>query len=178
MARTTQQVINIGRVSKIYAANGLGNGQLHGGLNDVDLPRMIRAVGKGLEKLYAYDPTNEDIDTISNFLISICKDAAKAEANIVGGGALPIVLGTTPPSPLDWIVSASSIPLATGDASCTLTQFRGYSNLNFARGGITQYTSDPGGGATYYSWDSSSCLFQLLGTTPEATLGESMRISL
>jgi len=178
MARTTQQQIDIGNASCIYAANELRNGKRHGGLNDVGLPTMIYVVREGLERLYDLDPTNEDITPLGNFLISICKDAAKAEVNIVGGGALPIVLGTTPPSPLDWVVSASSIPLATGETSVTLTQFIGYSNLNFSRGGTTQYTSDPGGGATYYSWNSSSGLFQLLGTNPEAVLGESMRISL
>jgi hypothetical protein len=176
--RTVQQQIDIGNASCIYAANELRNGKRHGGLNDVGLPTMIYVVREGLERLYDLDSADADLDTIGNYLISICKDAAKAEANIVGGGALPIVLGTTPPAPLDWIVSASSIPLATGETSVTLTQFIGYSNLNFYRGGIAQYTTDPGGGATYYSWNSSSGLFQLLGTSPEAVLDESMRISL
>lgn len=172
MARTVQQQIDIGNASSIYAANGLRNGKRHGGLNDVGLPTMIYVVREGLERLYDLDNTDEDLDTIGNYLISICKDAARAEANIVGGGSVPTISPVTPIAPLDWIVSASSTPLADGESSVVLSDFIGY-NINFSRGGILQFTTNPGDGSNYYSWNRITGLFQIVGP---AQLTEQMRI--
>lgn len=173
MSITTQQIINIGRACKIYAGNGLRNGQRHGGTNDTGLPNMIFYVGKGLEYLYDLDSDNEDIGNLENFLIAICKDAPRAEAAIVGGGGLPTLITPTSPAPLDWVVSASSIPLATGESLATLSTFIRY-QINFSRGGIIQSTTDPGGGGTYYSWNSTTGAFALINGA--AQVDEPMRI--
>ena len=172
MARTTQQVINIANSSCVYASNELSGGKFHSSSLDKRLPSLIYAVRQGLEWLYELDPAHEDILPISNYLISICKFSDKAEANMGSGGALPIVLGTASPSALDWIISASSTPLATGETSVTLTQFIGY-DINFIRGSLTQYTTNPGDGSTYYSWNKTSGLFTI---SSAASLGEQMRI--
>jgi hypothetical protein len=183
MSRTVQQEIDIANVSCIYASNELQNGKPHGGLLDQRLPSLIHAYRQGLEWLYELDPTSDDLDTLGNYLISICKDAARSEAAIIGGGSVPGVLPNPGlPQPLDWIVSGSSsisAPLATGDLSVILdgtnntVDFRGY-NIEYARGGQPQYTTDPGDGSTYYSWDRNTGLFTI---STAAGLGEPMRIS-
>jgi hypothetical protein len=65
--------------------------------------------------------------------------------------------------------------LATNDTSATLTAFIGY-NIDFFRGGISQYTTDPGNGGTYYTWDRTTGLFTLYNGA--AGEGEQMRISI
>jgi hypothetical protein len=77
--------------------------------------------------------------------------------------------------PIDWIVTPTSTPLATGQTTTILTQFIGH-NINFFRGALTQYTTNPGDGSVYYSWNKVTGQLQLLGTTPEAQEGERMRI--
>lgn len=96
MARTTQQIIDIGWASSIYAANELGGGKRHGGSIDWKWPILLHLVTQGLEWLYELDPADEDLDTIGNYLISISKFSAKAEANIVGGGGSTTITTATP----------------------------------------------------------------------------------
>jgi hypothetical protein len=87
-----------------------------------------------------------------------------------GGNIANIVV-----DPIDWIVTPTSTPLATGQTTTILTQFIGH-NINFFRGALTQYTTNPGDGSVYYSWNKVTGQLQLLGTTPEAQEGERMRI--
>lgn len=86
MALTIQQKLDIASACSIYASNELGNGKVHGGLLDERLPSLLFAYGQGVQWLYDLDPTNADLDTLSNYLISLCKHQARAENEIVGGG--------------------------------------------------------------------------------------------
>lgn len=186
MALTVQQQINIANACSIYASNELSSGKKHGGLLDERLPFLLYGIRQGLEWLYDLDPTNEDIEPIGNYLISICKHYAKAQNEIVGGGSVPSILPNSAlPQPIDWMVSGTSssvAPFATGDTSIVLDgtnsmpDLRGY-NIDYFRGGILQYTTNPGDGSIYYSWDRATGLLVLLGTSPSAVLGEQMRIS-
>lgn len=185
MALTVQQQLNIANACSIYASNELVSGKVDGGLLDERLPSLLFATRQGLEWLYELDPTNEDLTPIGNGLIAICKHYAKAENEIVGGGSVPSVNPNTAlPQPIDWRVSgtaSATAPLATADTSVVLDgtngmpDLRGY-NVAYTRGGIPQYTTNPGDGSNYYGWDRLTGLFQLLGSAPSAVLGEQMRI--
>lgn len=179
---TIQNILNIADASCIYTSNEISGGNRQGGLIDLKLPALTYALRQGLEWLYDLDPANEDLTPIGNYLFSILKFAAKAENSIVGGGSVPSVSPSSPlAEPIDWIVSgtASAIaPLANGDATVTfdgtggMPDLRGY-NIQFARGGATQYTTNPGDGTTYFSWNRSTGVFSV---SQAASTGEQMRI--
>jgi hypothetical protein len=179
MPLTTTQQISIGSLCALYTSNELASGKRAGGVMDKRLPHLIYAVNQGLKWLYEYDPTNEDLDTIGNYLISICRHQFRAQGVLAlnnGGTISPITSGRTPPNPLDFIVDATSF-IATGESEVYIPQFIGY-NVNFARGGMEQYTTPQPGSLQYFSWNIVTGIFRLLpaGVLGQANAGESMRI--
>ncbi len=184
MPLTTPQQISIGALCALYSSNEIASGRTAGGTIDKRLPQLIYAVNQGLKWLYEYDPTNEDLDTIGNYLISICRHQFRAQATLDlnnGGTVSPITPSTgTTINPLDFIVSATST-IATGESSIYFDgtngnpDFRGL-DVNFARGATVQYTTNPGTGELYYGWNKVTGFFQLLGTSAEAAEGERFRI--
>lgn len=172
------QTIVRGRISTYLAANYNAEGSLFGGrkapVSAVTIAMVTDALNWGNA---GGAQTDESLRATANYLIWLCSkwgQEAQAISQGAGGGSV-IPAGSTAPSPLDWIVGASSEPLSTGETSVTLTAFIGY-NVNFTRGGLPQYTTDPGDGSTYYSWNKNTGLFTLLGTNPGAVLDEPMRI--
>lgn len=177
MPLTTPQRISIGALCALYTSNELQSGTRHGGVIDPKLPHLIYAVNQGLKWLYEYDSTNEDLDTIGHYLISICRHQFRAQAVLAlnnGGTVSPISPSGGPPNRLDFIVDDTTF-IPTGGTSVYIPQFIGY-NVDFARNGTTQYTTIQPGGAQYYSWNIVTGLFTLLGDNPEATAGEAFRI--
>ncbi len=155
---TTQQKIDVGNVCEVLAANELQGGKRHGATLDERLPGLLNLVTETLEDLYTIDSSNEDIEVIGNYLISICRHYARANAllSLGGGGAVAPITPTTAPDPLIFIVDASTTPIINGQSSKTITDFIGY-NLSFARGGIWQSTvaTEP----SYYTWNKVTGLF-------------------
>ena len=149
MARTVPEQIDIGNVSSIFMSNKLSGGKIHGGLLDENNPILIYLVRQALEWLYELDPTHEDLDTIGNYLIAICPDAARAEAAIIGGDSTPTIVNATAPTRKDFIVSTSSY-IVTGASSKNISEFIGY-ELEFDRNNIPQSTVNTE--ASYFSWD-------------------------
>jgi len=184
MARTAQQIIDIANASCVYASNELSGGARHGGLVDEQLPSLTYLIRQGYEWLYELSPSDEDLDTIGNYLIAISKFALKAENEITGGGSVtPITPNPALPQPIDWRVSGTATalaPLATGESSVVLDgtggmpDLRGY-NVDFFRNNTIQHTTDAGDGSTYYSWNRISGLFTLINGAAQST--ELMRIS-
>lgn len=176
MPFSTQEKIDIGRVCGVYSSNEIA-ARREGGLIDLRLPSLLNATTTGLEWLYELDPSNEDIDQIGNYLISICRHIARAQYNLnlgSGGSVAPVNPVAEAPEPLDFIVDGST-PIVTGASSVTLTEFIGW-NIDLYRNGVIQYTTNPGSGAIYYSWNKITGLLTLLGTSPEAGEGEQIRI--
>jgi hypothetical protein len=174
MPLTTPQQISIGALCALYTSNENASGQKAGGVIDKRLPHLIYAVNQGLKWLYEYDSDNEDLDTIGNYLISICRHQFRAQGVLAlnnGGTISPIVPSRTPPNPLDFIVSATST-VVTGGTSVSLPQYIGY-NVDFSRGGIMQNTTSLGDGSSYYSWNIVTGVFTIY---PAATEGELFRI--
>lgn len=172
MALTIPQIINIGNVSCIYASNELQNGKPHGGLLDERLPSLIHAYRQGVEWLYELDPTNEDLDTLGNYLLSICKDAARAEANIIGGGSTPSITNPSFPTQLNFKVAASGTILVDGQSEVILPAGWAGFNVIVNKNGqpLTQITSAP----IYYTWGKSS---RLLTVVPAAFLDDEFQIT-
>lgn len=183
MPLTTSQQISIGALCSVYTSNELASGKRTGGVMDTGLPVQIYAVNQGLKWLYEYDPTNSDLVPIGNYLISICRQQFRAESVLAlnnGGTVAPIVPGGSSVNDLDFIVSATSI-IETGESSITFDgtngnpDFRGL-NVNFARGASVMYTTPDPDGGVYYGWNKVTGLFQLLGPSSAAGVGERFRI--
>lgn len=172
---TTQEKINTGFICGYLASNELAGGNKVGGLIDPRLPKLLYAQTMGLQMLYTLDPTNADLEIIGNFLISICKHYAKAQSILgtSGGSISPISGGSSAlPLTLDFIVSGSS-QIPTGGTTLSLPTFIGFP-VNFSRGGTAQYTTNPGDGSSYFSWDIVTGIFSC---SPAASVGEQFRIS-
>lgn len=88
-----------------------------------------------------------------------------------GGSVVPTPSGGGSPNDLDFEVTASSI-MVTGATSLSIPQFIGY-NVDFARGGITQNTTNLGDGSSYYAWNNVTGIFTIF---PAASEGELFRI--
>jgi hypothetical protein len=175
MALSVLQKINIANASCIYTSNELKNGKVHGGYLDKNWPTLIYMVRQALEWLNDLDPTHEDLDTIGNYLIAICKHQGKAQANLVDGGNLPTISGPSYvlPEVIDFTVNGSSSTMITGDTVLSIPSFAGY-NVELTRGGLVQFTTEPEDGSTYYSWNRTTYTLILLNGA--AQLGEQIRI--
>jgi hypothetical protein len=96
-------------------------------------------------------------------------------------GDLKNCFALSPIPPYDWQIgtSTSSLkPMKAGDISVTLDGTNGTRdlrgcNIQFARGGEIEYTTDVGDGSTFYSWNIDTGLFVL---STRAQLGELFRI--
>jgi hypothetical protein len=151
---------------------------------DSQLPNKIAVENDSLR--YLYDCSNvtgvnpseyEDLDAVANYVWSLCVYTVQGYyiyASGNGGTIVPIVPDSHLPLPYDFIVNGSTSFITTGVSSITISNFIGY-NIEFTRGGITQYTTDTGGGLTYYSWDRNTGLLVLYNGA--AQLGEQLRIS-
>lgn len=169
---TTARILQLTPVSAYLASNDVGkSGIFKGGLLDPQLPIKIFIVYKILKRVYDADPAYEGVEKVGNYLFELIRKYANKAAAIVdnntGGQVAPVTPAAgTLPVPYDWIISASSEPLATGETTVTLdgtggTQdLRGY-NIEFTRGSTTQYTTNPGDGSTWYSWNRKTGVFTL-----------------
>lgn len=175
---TIAQIMDIWPIAQYLAANDIQDRRSNSGAVDVNLPQKIFSIGTAVQRIYDADPTDTTLTATSRYLYALCgKYGIQASVVAQTSGTVSSVtpITSTIPQPLDWVVSVSSSPLATGDSSVTITAFIGY-NIDFFRGGITQYTTDPGNGGTYYSWDRTTGLFVL--NNGDAGEGEQMRISI
>lgn len=170
---TVAEIVSIYPVAQYLATIDINKRGLFGGGVDVNLPRKIYMIGKTVERIYNDDPSDTTLIPTADFLYALCGKFGMQAQSISGdAGAIAGVHSTTvtPPNPLDFVVSGSSI-IATGDASVNLSSFIGF-NIEFVRGGITQNTTNIGG--SYYTWVKSTGLFAL---SPAAEAGELLRIS-
>jgi len=127
---------------------------------------------------WAYEGGAVDADTLremANYVVWLTSPFFLTAKNTISGGSgggTVVPSSTTRPRPLDFQVSASSI-IPTGGTGLTITAFIGW-NLDFDRGGISQYTTNIGDGSSYYSWDRDTGTF---GCYPAAAEGEQFRLT-
>lgn len=138
---------------------------------------LIYIYWKILNYFYERDNDYDGLRAPADYLWELCQKWAFKAANIVDGGGGGTVAPVTPsagslPNPLDFIVDATSTPMLAGASSVVLSQFIGY-DVEFYRGGQPQYTTNPGDGTSYYSWNRVNGTFFI---SPAANLGEPFRI--
>jgi len=176
---TVERILQLAPVCCYLSANNVAKKTgLFGGVVDEKNPINIYNVYKILKHVYDKDPTYDGLQVRCDYLYELCKQYAMRAAAIVDGGGGGSVAPVTPtagplPSPIDFIVSASSF-IPTGGSSVNIPTFIGY-NLNLSRGGITQYTTDPGDGSSFYTWNSTTGDFSC---SPAASAGEQFRFYL
>ncbi len=188
MAYTSDDIILWGKISQPLAAIGEAKKRATRGRTvDTDLHIKLYVERKTVEWYNGQATIDNDIlYTISNYLFAL-EGVYGLEAQFRDGGSGGSVTPISPSStslvqPLDWIIAATSsgtAPLADQQSSVTLNGTNGMPNLigyniDFIRGSMTQYTTDPGDGTTYYSWDRNTGVFTVLGGA--AQLGERFRI--
>lgn len=110
---------------------------------------------------------NLDLDATSNYLNALCgKYGLEATYLISPGGILSTITSpSTVPSPIEFIVSGSSL-IANGGGAATISSFVGF-NVLFIRNGVSQSTINNGG--SYFSWDKITGVFNCF---PNATTDE------
>lgn len=150
---------------------------------DEDLDIKLYITRKDMEYLYDQDPNSELLFIVGNYFLTLMGIYLfrAQQASGSGGSISPLNPEVSIPDDIDFIVDGSTL-IPTGGSSVYLNgtngnpDLRGY-NVDFARGGQTQYTTQQPGDAFYYSWNRVTGLFQLLPLSGgEAQAGESFRI--
>lgn len=166
---TIPVIIAVGDVSTYLAGNNNAKGVLFG--------RRLSSPKSSLEILMATDslrwgyegyPTDDTLRGTANYVLWMCGRYSLEYQYIIsgsGGGSVVPVVGAIP-SPIQFIVNASTSFIIDGQSAKTISTFTGY-NLLFTRGGITQ--SDVNTEPSYYSWNKTTGSFVC---TPSANTGE------
>lgn len=185
MAYATLDLINWAKICQPLARHGEAKRKgTQGATLDEDLDIKLAITRADLEYEYNQDSASENLFPMGNYLLTLMGiyffQAQQATGS--GGSISPLTPEATIPGVLDFIVDGGTL-IATGVGSVYLNglggrpDLRGY-NVNFARNGTEQYTTNPGDGSQYFSWNSVTGLFQLLplGAGGEALAGDRMRI--
>ena len=182
---TVAEIIDLYPISQYKAQLAIDNSDLYADGENVSLPQKISNIGSSVKRIYDDDPTDTTLQLTANYLYTLMGIYYQQAAVTVqsGGTIAPVTPIAGLPEPLDWVVSdtaSSEAPLADGESSVTLdgtngmVDLRGY-NIDFFRDSIPQYTTNPGDGTTYYSWNRTTGLLTLYNAA--AYTGERMRIS-
>jgi len=178
MAYTTEDIILWGKISQpLSALDESKKRATVGSTVDTDLHIKLYVERKSVEWYNSQATQDADIlYQISNWLFAL-EGIHGLKAQYIsnsGGGIISTITRVSGVEPLDFIVSGASI-IATGESTVSLVAygFLGY-NIELTRGGITQFTTDPGDGTTYYSWNRTSGTLILINGA--AQLGEQIRI--
>lgn len=166
-------IIAIGNTSVYLCDNNNSKGALFGiRLSSPKSSIEIAMSNDALRWGYEGDPTDDTLRGTANYLLWMCGKYGQQAQYIIsgaGGGTVIPITGATP-SPIQFIVDASTSYMVDGQSTKTVTTFIGF-NLLFTRGGITQstVTSEP----SFYNWDKAAGLFTI---TPSANTGELFQI--
>lgn len=187
MAYTTADIILWAKISQALASVGeRKKAATKGGKVDPEHSIQLYIERKTVEWYSTQGTIDTDIlYTISNFLFALTFPYG-LRAQFISGGSGGQVVPVSPSSdnllvPYDFIVSgltSTGAPLKENDTFVMLdgtngTQnFRG-TNVEFNRGGQPQYTTNPGDGSSYYTWNPSTGRLQIY---PAAQPGEPFRI--
>ncbi len=179
---TVEETIVYGDVSVGLCANYQGEGVLWG--SRVTPPASPMTIAIVTDALRWANEANEDgtivvpeteVRNIRNYLLWLIGMFGMEAKRIIsggGGGTVVPIAGSTP-SPIQFVVSASSY-IPTGDSTKTISSFIGY-NLLFTRNGIPQsdVTSQP----TYYEWNKTTGAFSINIAAQESELFQLYAIS-
>lgn len=165
-ALTVPNIILYAKYSEYASAIAIKRAGLNGGGIDLQLPLKIRSFRVSIEKQYNAYPSDPTLIATSNKLYALCGIYGIMAQNKSGGGGgsiSPITPISTGVNFLEWIVIDSGVPISTGgsilllDGSGAYPDWRGY-NLEFNRGNVLQDMLNSG--ASYYSWDRTTGVFQ------------------
>lgn len=174
------EIVNLYEIAQYLASNDIDDKGLYGGGVNIELPQKIRNIGRSVKRIYEADPNDDTLQSTANFLWTLCGIYGKKASVVVqDAGTISSIITPTAglPIPIDFIVGVGEY-MEDGDSELLLDgtngnpDFRGY-NLSFDRGGQPQYTTNPGGGSSYFSWNRTTGLFTCY---PNAATGEPFRL--
>lgn len=170
---TTQEIINIAKISQYLATAKIAKKGLWGGGEDLRLPRLLYSIRKSVENDYNLNQSDSSLYQTATYLYGLCapyNQKAIAILNNGNGGQISPIAPPTTISPLEFIVTDSSV-IPSGSSSIMLNtfpyDFRNY-NLIFARNNSQQTMVD--NGSTYYTWNKVTGLFQCIGLAVDGEL--------
>ena len=165
---TTPNTIAYANISQYLASDSISKGSLFSTITNPELPTILLVENFFLNYLYTNDPSNTGLPALTNYVWGLCGAFGLTAQGIIsgGGGSVTPVTPFIAPPPYQFEVSASSF-MVTGDTSKTISNFIGY-NLLFIRSNTTQSTVNTGG--SYYSWNVTTGLFQIVGAAGEGEL--------
>jgi hypothetical protein len=172
------EIIEIGRASTYLSANYVSKQALFGGTVIKPTPPVqIAFVTDALDWGNSGGAQTEaSLRSTANYLYWLCGlfqlQAQRIISGPGGGSVTPTPSGGALPNPYDFIVSGSSF-IAEGVSTINIPLFIGY-NVSFDRGGQPQYTTDPGNGGSFFSWNRVTGDFSI---SPAAFEGEQFRIT-
>lgn len=83
---TTQEIINIAKVSQYLCENDIAKKGLSGGGIDLQLPNKIYNIRKNVEWLNGLDSNDDSLIKTGNYLYALCAPYNQQAAFIIGGG--------------------------------------------------------------------------------------------
>jgi hypothetical protein len=102
---TTNDIIDIAKVSQYLVNLDIIKGGLYGNGIDLNLPQKIYSVRKNVEWLFDLDYDQQDLTIIptQNYLLALCgKYAFQAQVIINGGSGTTPIIPINPPSGYSW----------------------------------------------------------------------------
>lgn len=160
-------IIAVAKTSQYLAAEGNAKGDLFPTKKIPTNPQVLRIERSIIEYIYNLDASNAYLRLTGNYLLSLCGGNNLQALNIVntgGGGSVTPVVPTTPLSPYQFEVTASSFIVTDATSKVFPSTWIGR-NIIFNRGYTPQGESGYLGG-TYYAWDSTTATLSLLGPAP------------
>ena len=169
---TIQEDINNGLICTYLAANKKASGALFPNVLPTTDAVTIAIVTQALKWQYEAAPTTTNLRLVANYLYWLTAAFNLQSKYIMqgSGGGTVIPVNPNTPSPLQFVVDASTSFMIDGQTTATIPQFIGY-NVLFARNGIPQSNliSQP----SYYTWDKNTAIFTVL---PQAYTGDLFQI--
>lgn len=159
---TPSSSLAIAKLSQAYALIEIEKRGLFGGGLDLDLPRKLYNIRKSVEWAYNKEPSTPSLQGTANYLFALCAPfnlKAEYTLGLAGSGTVTPVAPITAPSPIEFVVSGSSL-IPTGGSSIVISTFIGY-NLLFVLNNVTQSQINTGG--TYFTWNRLNGSFTCFG---------------
>jgi hypothetical protein len=96
-------IIDIARLSQVYAANDIAKKGVYGGGIDRRLPQMLYIERKAVEAVYALDPTDDYLRFTANYLYALCGPYGLRAAYALDSGSSGTVAPATPPTGFTFV---------------------------------------------------------------------------
>lgn len=160
MVLTTQQIIDVAKISTYLSADAVSKGALYGSQLDPKLPRLLYMELKALEWGYNQSSTYTSIQDVANYVLSLCYKRNQAVSILNGGsgGTVAPIVPLSAPSPLSFVVADDTFIVDGQSTKIFPVEWQGY-EMVFNRNNVPQSRTNLNDGSAYYSWSKTIRVF-------------------